>query len=188
MVSLLQKKQKQVYGISFFIYGIFASKETEASIWYFKDREACNAEGRPVHNPPATVKTNGHTTNYPLLYTMMHLMDQYYNYCHLDKYFSDTYEKKYPLMDQYYCHPDKYFSDTYEKIPKEEVVTAAITSSPKEAFETEEIKQQWCMIKFFLHTETCCNELHIYRLFMLYIHTPHAIDFIHTYTSFLHIG
>ena len=127
MVSLLQKKQKQVYGISFFIYGIFASKETEASIWYFKDREACNAEGRPVHNPPATVKTNGHTTNYPLLYTMMHLMDQYYNYCHLDK----------------------YFSDTYEKIPKEEVVTAAITSSPKEAFETEEIKQQWCMIKFF---------------------------------------
>jgi hypothetical protein len=42
-------------------------------------------------------------------------MDQYYNYCHLDKYFSDTYEKKYPLMDQYYCHPDKYFSDTYEK-------------------------------------------------------------------------
>ena len=85
-----------------FIYGIFASKETEASIWYFKNRKACNAEGRPVHNPPATVKTNGHTTNYPLLYTMMHLMDQYYNYCHLDKYFSDTYEKKYPLMDQYY--------------------------------------------------------------------------------------
>ena len=121
MVSLLQKKQKQVYGISFFIYGIFASKETEASIWYFKDREACNAEGRPVHNPPATMKTNGHTTNYPLLYTMMHLMDQYYNYCHLDKYFSDTYEKKYPLMDQYsviltkkYPLMDQYYSE--EKI------------------------------------------------------------------------
>jgi hypothetical protein len=48
----------------------------------------------------------------------MHLMDQYYNYCHLDKYFSDTYEKKYPLMDQYsviltkkYPLMDQYYSE-----------------------------------------------------------------------------
>ena len=31
----------------------------------------------------------------------MDLMDKYYNYCHLDKCFSDTYEKKYPLHSIY---------------------------------------------------------------------------------------
>jgi hypothetical protein len=38
---LKEREQVQTSRKRSFIYGIFASKEIEASIWYFKDREAC---------------------------------------------------------------------------------------------------------------------------------------------------
>ena len=45
-------------------------------------------------------------------------MDQYYNYCHLDKYFSDTYEKKYPLMNQYYSEALKKKTPNVESLSR----------------------------------------------------------------------